>query len=127
MEAILDTGALLAIADGAPRILPAIRPVRTIRVPAGVLGEFRCAIHLSPNRDEYESWLGQIATPDTFLAADSETARRFAILRREHHSRASALTENDYWLVALALQHGLTLVSQNRALDHVKGLQRLTW
>ncbi len=127
MEAILDTTALFAIADGAPRILPALRVVRTIRLPVVVLAEFRWAAQQSTLRDDYDDWLSQLATPDTLLSADAETARRYASLRRELDAAGIALPPHDYWIAALAVQHGLPVVSNQVHFDRVPALQRITW
>lgn len=126
MEAILDTGALWAMADGSPHILPSLRVIRSVRIPAVVLGEFRCALQYSSKRDEYEGWLTQIATPETVIAADAETARRFAVLRRDLNETGASLPWHDYWIAALALQHGLPVVSQSRHFDEAR-VQRISW
>ena len=127
IDALLDTSALLALADGSPRLLPSLRVVRQIRIPTLVLGEFHTVAQDSEHRDAYEGWLAQVATAETLLTPDAETARRYAALRRELHRFGQAMPWNDYWIAALALQHGLTLISESRHFEHAKGIQRIHW
>jgi tRNA(fMet)-specific endonuclease VapC len=43
------------------------------------------------------------------------------------NAASSAIPENDYWIAALAQQHRLPIVSQDRHFDSVKGIQRIDW
>ena len=37
------------------------------------------------------------------------------------------IPENDIWIAALAIQHGLAVASRDAHFDHVKGPKRVSW
>jgi predicted nucleic acid-binding protein len=43
------------------------------------------------------------------------------------NAASSAIPEHDCWIAALAQQHRLPIVSQDRDFDSVKGIQRIGW
>jgi tRNA(fMet)-specific endonuclease VapC len=69
--------------------------------------------------------LRKLAPPDAFchLSAREHPLGRGLGLRRAGRPIAA----NDAWIAALALQHGLPVLSRDRHFDAVAGLERKGW
>ena len=64
---------------------------------------------------------------NTILACDETTASVYGVLKNMLRSKGRPLPENDIWIAAVAIQHGLTLVSRDAHFDELETLQRVTW
>jgi len=56
-----------------------------------------------------------------------ETAVLYAEIRQTLRQRATPIPSNDTWIAALARQHGLPVLSNDRHFDLVPGLVRTGW
>lgn len=48
-------------------------------------------------------------------------------LKNELRRKGRPIPENDIWIAATALQHGLTLVTRDSDFEHVEGIDRESW
>lgn len=124
---ILDTNALSAFADGEVAIGDVLRTQRRAAIPVVVLGEFRYGIAGSRHRAEYEAWLDATLPAFDVLVVDDGTARAYAELRVELKRAGQPIPANDAWIAALALQHGLPVLTRDEHFDAVPGLERRDW
>jgi len=124
---ILDTNALSAMADGDARLAASLVSADEIAIPVIVLGEYQYGIRRSRNRVQYEHWLGQLVPRCRVLAVDEETAAMYAEIRDELKQGGHPIPANDAWIAALARQHGMSVISQDRYFDSVPKLKRVSW
>jgi len=124
---MLDTNALSAFLEGDEQLLRLLRTHPDIRLPAIVLGEYRCGLLQSRARQRLESKLDELERVLKVLAVDSVTARKYADIRHELKQGGHPIPENDIWIAALSRQHRLQVVSKDKHFDAVKGLKRLSW
>lgn len=96
-------------------------------IPAIVLGEFRYGIAESRHRAAYESWLDAQVLRFRILAVTEATAVAYATLRVALKKKGRPIPANDAWIAALALQHGMPVLSRDNHFDNVVGLRRVTW
>lgn len=96
-------------------------------IPVIVLGEFRYGIAESRSRREYEDWLDSQLPYFEVLAVTDETAVAYAALRVALKRAGRPIPANDAWIGALALQHGLPVLSRDQHFDFVPDLQRRSW
>jgi tRNA(fMet)-specific endonuclease VapC len=57
------------------------------------------------------------------LDVDRETAVVYAELRSSLRKSGMLMSDNDLWIAATALRHGLTLISRDKAFDRVPDLK----
>lgn len=69
-------------------------------------------------RSEYDA----LATQLGVLDCDRATADFYAQVRGELELKGQRIPENDVWIAALALQHGLTLATRDAHFQRVTGL-----
>jgi predicted nucleic acid-binding protein len=124
---ILDTNALSAFADGEAAVGDVLRTQRRASIPVVVLGEFRYGIAGSRHKAEYEAWLEATLPAFDVLVVDEGTARAYVELRVELKRAGQPIPANDAWIAALALQHGLPVLTRDEHFDAVPGLERRSW
>lgn len=124
---ILDTNALSAIADNEAAAVRIFSQAASIELPVIALGEYRFGIGQSRRRSEYEEWLRELVGATRVLAIDDETTRHYAQIRAELKKAGHPVPSNDLWIAALARQHRLSLMSQDKHFDTVRDLQRVGW
>jgi predicted nucleic acid-binding protein len=124
---ILDTNALSAIAENEPAAVRIFSQAASIELPVIVLGEYRFGIAHSRRRNEYESWLDELIAATRVLPVEDETSNHYARIRAELKKAGQPIPSNDLWIAALARQHRLPLMSQDRHFDGVQGLERTAW
>lgn len=124
---ILDTNALSAFVDGDPALGPVLRRQRRVAIPVIVLGEFRYGISASRHRKAYEAWLDEHLGAFEVLDLTQETASAYARVRLGLRLRGEPIPANDAWIAALALEHGLPVLTRDAHFDVVEGLTRVGW
>ena len=124
---ILDTNALSAFVDGEAAVGEILRQQPRAVIPVIVLGEFRYGIAASRHRRTYEAWLGGHLGDFTVLAVTAETTVPYAALRTSLRRVGRPIPANDAWIAALAIQHGLPILSRDEHFDGLPGVQRIGW
>jgi predicted nucleic acid-binding protein len=69
----------------------------------------------------YEDFLASIEVLDV----DREVAAIYAELRSSLRKAGQLMSDNDLWIAATALRHGLTLISRDAAFDRIPDLKLL--
>ncbi len=124
---ILDTNALSAFFEGDPAIGILLRRTFRLFLPVVVLGEYRFGLLRSKKRQTIEPALDALEAVATVLAIETVTVRPYAETR-DHLKRAGTpIPSNDLWIAALAIQHGLPIVSRDAHFDRVPTVTRVTW
>jgi len=124
---ILDTNGLSAVADGDAALEAILRKAIEVAVPVIVLGEYRCGIWQSRERERYEQRLTETISNYRVLDMDEETAISYATIRTELKRAGTPIPSNDVWIAALCRQHSFSLLSRDRHFDLVGGIERLDW
>ena len=124
---ILDTNALSAFADGDTGIGEVLRRQPRAAVPVIVLGEFRYGIAGSKHRALYEDWLAAQLPHFEVLAVTAETTVAYAEVRVALRRSGRPIPANDAWIAALALQHGMAVLSRDQHFDEVPDVERVRW
>ena len=124
---ILDTNAVSAWADGHAAIKAPLRVADRLVVPSVVLGEYYFGIRQSRHRSRYEAWLARYLPLTEIAAVTSATADAYAEIRLELKRVGAPIPPNDAWIAALARQHGLPVLTNDRHFDVVGGVRRIAF
>ena len=124
---ILDTNALSAWADGDAAIVGSLRVADRLVVPSVVLGEYYFGIRQSRHRSRYQEWLAHYLPLTEIAAVNAATADAYADIRLELKRLGAPIPSNDAWIAALARQHGLSVLSNDRHFDVVEGVRRIAF
>lgn len=124
---ILDTNALSAFIDGDEAVAAILRRQSSAAIPVVVLGEFRYGIAASRHRKAYETWLDAHLAAFDVLSITPETAVPYAALRVDLKATGKPIPANDAWIAAIAMQHGLPILSRDEHFDVVRQIKRVGW
>lgn len=124
---IIDTNALSAFLDGEPAVGEILRRQQRAALPVIVLGEFRYGIAGSRHRKTYEAWLESSLSGFELLAITEATTIPYAYLRSTLKQLGRPIPANDAWIAALAIQHGLPILSRDEHFDVLPDLRRISW
>ena len=121
---MLDTSAYSALHRGHEPILQALRRSTTVAVPAIVLGElysgFRAGTRWAENTAQLARFLSKPSV--RILNVTEETALRYAAVDVYLRRRGRPIPRNDVWIAAVAIEHGLQLLTMD---DHFREIPLL--
>jgi tRNA(fMet)-specific endonuclease VapC len=113
LNVLLDTSAYSALRRGHQPILDVLRRSETVAVSAVVLGElysgFRAGNRWAENTAQLEQFLSKPSV--RVLNVTAETALRYAEVDVYLRKKGRPIPRNDVWMAALALEHGLHLLT----------------
>jgi len=69
----------------------------------------------------------EFASSCTVIGTDAGTARSYGSLKAQLKGKGRPIPENDIWIAASALQHGLVLATSDSHFEYVEGLQLEAW
>ncbi len=124
---LLDTNILIALIAGEPAVVAQVRSAAAIFLPAIALGELYYGARKSGRPTENLQVIDRLAAGAAVLACGPETARRYGQVKAELRAAGTPIPENDIWIAALALEHGLTLVSRDSHFAAVAGITAVPW
>ena len=122
---ILDTNALSAWAEGDTGVEAPLRSADRLVVPSIVLGEYYFGIRQSRYRRRYEDWLTRFLPETEIATITSATADSYADIRLELRRLGSSIPANDVWIAALARQHAMVVLSNDKHFDVVERIRRI--
>lgn len=130
-DAVLDTSAAVAhlrgVAAVTARLHAKLRAQETIYLPLTAWGELLFGAYHADQPARELANLAQFAPATVRLLPTDRTADEYARLK-EALARAGALIpENDLWIAAYALEHGLPLITRDAHFVRVPGLTTLDW
>ena len=113
MNLLLDTSAYSAFRRGDQAVAEVIRRSETVALPVVVLGElqsgFQAGNRCAENTAELDRFLSKPSV--RVLNVTEETALRYAEIDVYLRKRGRPIPRNDVWIAAVALEHGLQLVT----------------
>jgi predicted nucleic acid-binding protein len=125
MRLLIDSNRYRDLCAGAPEVLRLIQRAQEIRLPVVVLGELRAGFACGTRGRENERVLLRFLNSPRVqvLYADDTTTQHYANLLRQLRTQGTPIPSNDLWVAALAVQHGLTLLSRDEHFAHLPQLQ----
>jgi tRNA(fMet)-specific endonuclease VapC len=121
---LLDTSAYSELRRGHSEIVGLVRRAQRLYLSSIVVGEllfgFRLGTRFAANSAELEDLLAQPRVE--LLAVSYTTADRFSLIAAGLRRKGRALSNNDIWIAAHAMETGAELVSLDDDFGHVDGL-----
>lgn len=124
---ILDTNAISDLLEGNTALAALLGRTPRHELPVVVIGEYRYGLARSRRRRTLLPLLEELIRESTVLPIGVETAAAYAVVREALRAQGTPIPEHDVWISALAVEHGLDIVSRDREFDHVAGIRRRGW
>jgi tRNA(fMet)-specific endonuclease VapC len=124
---IVDTNALSALADGGASVRERLRTSEGPFLPVIVLGEYRFGLLDSRERARRERWLDELTRYWVVLPITVSTTDFYARIRRSLKLSATPIPSNDAWIAALAIEHGLPVLTNDPHFAQVKGVEIINY
>src|SRR5262245_31643220 len=124
---LLDTNAVIALQKAEPTFLQFLDSDDELLIPAIVIGELYLGAYNSLRVSENIKVIDEFVADNTVLPCDAETGKHFGQIRYQLKVKGRPIPENDIWIAAIAIQHGLKLVTRDEHFNDVDGLQVEMW
>jgi tRNA(fMet)-specific endonuclease VapC len=124
---LLDTTAAVAILQSDPAVAAVLTAAEHIVLPVTVVGELIYGAYNSGRPAENMAKVEALASANTVLDCDLDTARQYGRIRQQLRAKGKPIPENDIWIAAVALQHGLLVITRDAHFMEVDGLTVMGW
>jgi predicted nucleic acid-binding protein len=108
-------------------LLEVLPPPAQLVLPVVTIGEYLYGASIARQRALNEAWLQDLIRRIRVAPITVETATHYASIRSSLRKKGKTIPANDMWIAALALQHGLPVLSRDAHFDVVDGLTRVAW
>jgi tRNA(fMet)-specific endonuclease VapC len=124
---LLDTNVVVAFFAGDAIVHARFYVADEPFLSSTVVGELYFGAYKSERVAANVERIDTLVANTTQLACDVETARHYGIIRESLRKKGCPIPENDIWIAASAIQHGLTLATRDQHFENVEGLLRESW
>jgi tRNA(fMet)-specific endonuclease VapC len=124
---LLDTNAVICFLNGNEEMTRRLESGVEVFLSTIVLGELYFGAAKSTQTAENFSRIAEFALGNTLLPCDLGTAQHYGVLKWELRTKGKPIPENDVWVAATALQHGLTIVTSDKHFDGIRNLTVEDW
>ena len=124
---ILDTTAVSALSFEDADLMAVLGASLRHHLPVIVIGEYEFGLAGSKRHKELKAWFALLISECLVLTLDRESAGIYGTICAALKRSGTPIPSNDIWIAALAVQHSLPVVSQDRHFDLVPNLQRVGW
>jgi len=124
---LLDTSIIIEIFAQNAGVIDRLGQAESTFIPSVAVGELHYGVRRSTREKENLAQVEQLVAAGVVLACDEETGRWYGIVKDQLRRTGHPIPENDIWIAALALQHGLSVATRDNHFKTVKGLKVEIW
>ncbi len=126
-KCLLDTNIVIALFANETAVKDNLVKTDEVFVPSVVIGELCYGAHKSTRVKENQARIDDFASSSLVLGCDAETARVYGEIKNALRLKGCPLPENDIWIAAIAVQHGLTLITRDAHFSEIENLKVTAW
>lgn len=124
---LLDTNIVIALFANEKPIKDNLATVEEVFIPSMVIGELFYGAHKSARAKDNIARIDHFASSSVVMGCDTETARVYGEIKNTLRVKGHPIPENDIWIAAIAIQHGLTLISRDTHFNEIDSLRVKGW
>lgn len=126
-KCLLDTNVIIALFADDASVKQRLGQADEVFIPSIAVGELCFGAYKSARVTDNLARIDALAADSVVLGCDTETARRYGEVKNALRIKGHPIPENDIWIAAIALQHGLTLVSRDGHFAEIGNLVVEDW
>jgi len=126
-DILLDSTIVVAHLRGKSGVSQRLAEIETRYLSTVALGELHYGIHRSARPEENLRQLERWLRVTVLLSVSPATAEHYGQLKDQLARAGTPIPENDLWIAAQALEHGLPLATRDAHFIYVPGLRVLDW
>lgn len=126
-KSLLDTNAIIALQRENQALIKLMMTMNDVFVPAIAVGELYYGAYKSQRVEDNRKNVAAFIAERVILKVDSDTANVYGQIKQSLRAKGRPIPENDIWIAALAIQHGLTLITDDAHFQEVNNLDLLEW
>jgi tRNA(fMet)-specific endonuclease VapC len=123
---LVDTSVIIDVFTGDEVAQRLVATAEKVLVPSIALGELFYGAQRSGREAEFKR-VNAFAASSSVLSCDLETARRYGVLRNALRAKGRPIPDNDIWIAALGVQHGLTIATRDSHFRELDGVALVIW
>ncbi|HRG55439.1 MAG TPA: type II toxin-antitoxin system VapC family toxin [Lacunisphaera sp.] len=112
-DVLLDTTVVVAHLRGVTAVSQRLAETQTRYLPTVALGELHYGVHRSARPDENLRLLERWLRVAVLLSVTPATAGHYGRLKDQLARAGTPIPENDLWIAAVALEHGLPVATRD--------------
>jgi tRNA(fMet)-specific endonuclease VapC len=124
---LLDSNIIIALFADEVAIKDSLAKAEEVFVPSIAIGELYFGARKSVRTRDNLARIDEFAANNVVLGCDTDTARRYGEIKAGLRLKGNPLPENDIWIAAIALQHGLTMITRDTHFNEIENLKVVVW
>ena len=124
---LLDTNIVIALFAEEEAVQERIGNADGIALAPPIIGELRYGAQKSNRVAENHRKIDQLVEESTMFSCNLETAWWYGVIRDKLRRKGHPIPDNDIWIAAIAMQHGLTVVTRDAHFEEIDALQVERW
>ena len=124
---LLDTSIIVDLFANDEIVISQLEDAESTFVPSIAVGELHYGVRKSTRAIENLKQIEKLTMVSVVLPCDGETGYWYGIVKDKLRRIGNPIPENDIWIAALAMQHGLKLATRDKHFDVVDGLEVEMW
>ncbi|MFI5340088.1 MAG: type II toxin-antitoxin system VapC family toxin [Candidatus Methylomirabilales bacterium] len=124
---LLDTNIIIALFADETAVKDSLARADEVFTSSIAIGELCFGAWKSDRASENLARIDDFTANSVVLGCDTDTARRYGEIKNALRLKGRPLPENDIWMAAIALQHGLMLVTRDAHFNEIENLKVVAW
>ncbi|MYB65574.1 type II toxin-antitoxin system VapC family toxin [Candidatus Poribacteria bacterium] len=124
---LLDTNIIIGLFNRDQAIQEKMRIKDRVFLAAPAIGELYYGARKSNKAAENIAKVNRITQQFPLYSCNLETAQRYGYIKDQLRQKGSLIPDNDIWIAAVAIQHGLILATRDSHFDEIESLQTERW
>ena len=124
---LLDTNIVIGMFTGDKLIQEKMKNSYRMFLSSPVIGELYYGAKKSSRPTENLAKVNSITQRLPIYSCDLETARQYGDIKDQLSRKGRLIPDNDIWIAAVAMQHGLVLVTRDAHFNEVESLEIERW
>ena len=126
-KVVLDTSVVVAVLRRVPGLMERLRGAEELFVPLVALGELEYGANLATPPERQHEAVRVFMEGATLLVPTARTAAEYGRAKVALKAAGTPIPENDLWIAAIALEHGLPVATRDDHFNRVPGLTVPDW